>query len=109
MFTGLGEALVRRFPVFLIVLSLLGCAESMDRITATDFEPTGAKTFKFKGPAGPQYPVNTAGGEASRMAMLDGWMARNPMCRAGYDITSRIPVERTMFVSDVYYEGRCRD
>lgn len=91
----------------LIALLLTGCAESMDRITATDFVPNGPGGFKFKSLIAPQYPDNETG-EASRMKMLDGWLRENSMCVGGYEITSRQPVKRSAFVSDVYYEGRCK-
>ena len=90
----------------LTVMFLVGC-ESADRITATDFKPV-AGGFNFRAPAGPQYPVDTPAGEASRMKMLDEWLTSNKVCPNGYVISSRQPVQRTPFVHDVFYEGRCK-
>jgi hypothetical protein len=96
-----------RMSILLLGTVLTGCAPAMDRITATDFEPTGPGTFKFKTLIAPQYPDNPTG-EAARMEMLQGWLTNNGMCKAGYEITSRQPVQRSAFVSDVFYHGRCK-
>lgn len=96
-----------RLIPFALVLILSGC-ETHDRIMATNFEPRGPGLFSFKAPAGPQYPLDTPDGEASRMRMLDDWVANNSYCRKGYEIVSRNPIQRTPFVHDVFYEGRCK-
>ena len=62
-----------RMSILLLGTVLTGCAPAMDRITATDFEPTGPGTFKFKTLIAPQYPDNPTG-EAARMEMLQGWL-----------------------------------
>jgi hypothetical protein len=80
----------------------------MDRITATDFQVVGKDTFRFRAPAAPQYPLDTAGGEASRMTMLEGWLSDNGLCAGGYEILSRQPIKRSVFTYDVTYEGRCK-
>lgn len=93
--------------IVLSALMLAGCAPAIDRVTATDFVPTGNGGFRFKTMIAVQYPDNPSG-EAMRMEMLQGWLSQNSMCGAGYTITSRQPVQRTAFVSDVYYEGKCK-
>ena len=97
-----------------LTVMILGCSvvltacESHDRMMATDFKPTGPGRFEFKTLAAPQYPLDTAEGEAARMRMLDEWVAKNSYCAKGYDIVSRRPIQRTAFVHDVYYEGVCK-
>jgi hypothetical protein len=93
--------------ILLLCVAAAGCAPAMDRITATDFEPTGNDGFKFRTMIAPQYPDN-AMGETARMDMLQGWLTNNSMCPRGYDITSRQAVQRSVFVSDVFYNGRCK-
>lgn len=96
-----------RFWAIGAALLLSGCMQTMDRVTATDFEPTGPGRFKFKTLIAPQYPDNESG-EASRMEMLQGWLTNNSMCGTGYEIVSRQGVKRTPFVTDVYYHGKCK-
>lgn len=96
-----------RALALIAALALAGC-ESHDRMMATDFKPTGPGQFEFKTLAAPQYPLDTAEGEAARMRMLDEWVSKNAYCANGYEIISRQPVQRTAFVHDVYYRGRCR-
>lgn len=97
-----------RAIVLAAAIGLAGCAESMDRVTATDFVPTpDGSGFTFKTLIAPQYP-DDADGEASRMKMLEGWLTDNKVCVKGYEIANRQVIKRSVFVSDVYYAGRCK-
>lgn len=94
--------------VLVIVLLLGGCAESMDRITATDFMPApDGSGFTFKTLIAPQYP-DSPEGEASRMKMLESWLTDNNVCARGYDIVNRQVIKRSVFVQDIYYSGKCK-
>ena len=99
---------MKSVAVMSLALALAGC-EAHDRMMATDFRPTGSGRFEFKTLAAPQYPLDTAEGESARMRMLDEWISKNAYCSgAGYEIVSRRPIQRSAFVHDVYYEGRCK-
>lgn len=95
--------------VLIAAIGLVGCAApAMDRITATEFEPIGPGTFKFKAPIALGYPDNETG-EAARMSMLQGWLDQNPgRCPHGYEITGRSVVQRSALTADVIYFGKCK-
>jgi hypothetical protein len=105
VWAGLGT-LEMRGLVLIAAIGLSACAPAMDRITATEFEPTGPGTFRFKAPIALQYPDNEAG-ESARLSMLQGWLDQN-VCPRGYDITGRNVVQRSALTSDVIYFGKCK-
>ena len=89
---------------------LAGC---QDRLYNSAFEATGETTFKYRGTAAADQPLESQDGERTRITQMEGWLRDNSMCPGGYVITSRIPTKKSSAllgdVYDVNYSGRCAD
>lgn len=90
-----------------ITVSACSTIVEVDRMQITDFKPGPNGTFSFRAPAALQYPLDTPAGEQARLDMLQGWLTQNRLCPAGYAITSRQAIQRSAYVHDVHYQGRC--
>ena len=95
------------------VLAFIGC-ESIDRVSATNFEPLktedGYAYFRFRAFGDAVYPEGSASAEASRMRMLEEWLAINGYPQAKYEVLTRRTVLRNKGllgqVHDIYYDIR---
>jgi hypothetical protein len=96
---------MRRVAIAIAVV--LGACSSLDRQTASTFEPTGSDTFKFTAKSDIIYPDGGKGAEADRMVWLAQYLRDNHLCPNGYKITSRQSVVIDGPIHEIHYDGVC--
>jgi hypothetical protein len=93
-----------------LLVPVAGCVE-INRVNETSFVPASDGTWKFKGYADAEYPLDTDAGEQARTTMLEKWLQENHLCAGGYTITDRQAVKKSSGLLadtyDVYYTGHC--
>ena len=107
----LETSLYRAFAIALLLLA--AACTTQYKLGATSFEPVGASGFKYRGPVDAYTPPGPdTDSEKFRISMLQEYLDQNHLCPSGYEITSRIYIEKFkgLFGSlgDVFYEGKCK-